>query len=733
MDPRQQSDDRSLADRPDAKTDEWTVADLIDFEYYLDADERELREKPASRKTSCERDRAIYLDKIEGRTGAEKPHSPSHRRTSLRIWLAARRTSEDPSIRALLPGHAFGTAQRIGTKLLAGLGFLLGIGVASTLLNYDGRVPVSVPWFVFLLVVMQFVFVLAAVWTWTRRGLRRETSAVEESWLLTHAIRPLLTRAANWLQQQRLAHATDEVRERALATQGLLRSQYAVYGPVSILPLLILAQVFGVAFNVGVVLTTLTLEWFTDIAFGWGTSLAAHPQTVFDIVRVIAAPWSWLFGEGVGYPTLEQVEGSRIYMEHWASFAQGIKPDPEHLRSWRWFLVLAVMTYGLLPRLLLLGASVLAQRFALARLTFTHGRIQGLYARMLTPRLDTHCSESGQGPEMPIPSALTSRGPRSGLIGPLTEGTLPAGARPWRDAPGVLREDPVHRKPPAEAAPSEPTPSGEKTAPADVTQPQPAPAPTPTPTPERTVPEAEKTPERVIAEPVRSDGAAEPTETLVEDVTPTIAQPEPAPQEEIALARPEPEPKPKPELKPEPAPKSELKPKPEPKPEPASPPTTTRDGANVFAPDACLLLAHVDIDDVLEASDRPRLEQLLLELSGWRVGHYATFGAGSAMTTRVLKLLEAGDWHAPPPRIAIVQDGSQPPITENLLFLRELRAAAGPHAQILLALVGDPEDDDRLPALRRFDYTDWQRKIDQMADPYLRLEMLAPSSEDGEA
>ena len=143
------------------------------------------------------------------------------------------------------------------------------------------------------------------------------------------------------------------------------------------------------------------------------------------------------------------------------------------------------------------------------------------------------------------------------------------------------------------------------------------------------------------------------------------------------------------------------------------------------------MLIHVDIDDVLEPEDRPRLEELLRDLSGWRVGAQATFGAGSQMTARALAMIEDGDWHAPPPRIAVIQDGSQPPITENLVFLRELRAAAGPQAQMLLALVGDPDDDDRLPTLRAFDYRDWQSKIDQMADPYLRLEMLTPPTEDG--
>ncbi|WP_197711098.1 DUF2868 domain-containing protein [Chromatium okenii] len=166
-------------------------------------------------------------------------------------------------------------------------------------------------------------------------------------------------------------------------------------------------------------------------------------------------------------------------------------------------------------------------------------------------------------------------------------------------------------------------------------------------------------------------------------------------------------------------------------PEPIAIPPTI-ESATTFAPDACLLLLHVDVDDVLEPEDRPRLAQLLLQLTGWQVAASATFGAGSTMTARALDILERGQWQAPPPRIAVIQDGSQPPITENLLFLRELRAAAGAQAQMLLALIGDPEDEDRLPPLRAFDYTDWQRKLDQMADPYLRLEMLAPPSDDGE-
>jgi hypothetical protein len=864
---------------PDSAHD-WTVADLIDFEYYLDADERELREQPSARKVLAERDRSLYLDDIMPEVVDQPPHTPVHRRISLRRWLAARRRDESPDLRGILPGSVFGSAQRLVTILLAVVGFLAGIGVASALLSYDGTRPVSVSWYLFLLVILQFMLVASIVTAWVLRKTRGRGD-VAASGVLLHVIRPLVTKATDWLRRQRIGHAAAEVQDQARARQGLLKSQYALYGPVSYLPLLIPAQVFGVAFNVGVILTTLLLEWFTDLAFGWGSTLNIHPQTVFDMTRLIALPWGWLLGEGVGYPSLEQVAGSRIILEHWATATPTVKPDPTHLRSWGSFLVLAVVTYGLLPRLTLWGGSVLAQRFILARIPFTHSRTQALYARMLSPRIETTTNGGRQGAEMPIPSAATSRKPRSSVADGVTEPTAATSARPWRNAP-VRPAEPGDRTPTTSTPPSAerpgPVPFGSRGDARPIAAPTPAPAPESAETPEAEGPSraSEKTPpvpaapaaetpesrttdrasDRLAYEP-ESKPEPEPTPVLEPEPEPKptpVPEPEPAPEpkpEPESLPEPTPVPEPEPEPEPEPVPEPERETEPAPKPaqsahlmpepgpesalheaavlsaspsatpspptprsepqieappavqrpatteagplEPAAPPggreapvteskpqqprpaapkaparapaqppiaetptrpaeppsapiaekpvpvaaaplppTPTPSRGTRFAPDACLLLLHVDIDDILAEEDRPRLEQMLIRHTGWRVAATATVGAGSAMTEAALGILENGDWQAPPPRVVVIEDGSQPPITESLRFLRELRAAAGTRAQIMLALVGDPTDDDRLPPMRPFDYTDWQRKIDQMADPYLRLEMLAPSDEDGD-
>ncbi len=581
MAPRHPETDSVLIDLPGDESGRWTVADLIDLEYYLDADDQALRAKPGSRETLTDRDRSLYLNAIASAVAPAEPHTPEHRRASLRHWLRARRAAGEPELRALLPGVTFASAQRLVTIGLGVLGFLLGIGMASTLLSYEGQRPVNVSWYLLLLVILQFLLIGGAAAAWMLRTTRPVGTAMRDVTMLGRLIRPLFLRVGGWLQRQRLGHATQDLRDRALAKQGMLKAQYALYGPLSYLPVLVPAQVFGVAFNVGVILTTIALEWFTDLAFGWGSALDIGPDAVHGVAQTIAAPWSWLFGEGIGYPSLDQVAGSRINLKDPLYLL-----DAADLRSWRWFLVLAVFTYGLLPRALLLAASVIAQRHALDRLPFTHSRTQALYARLVTPRLETLTTGSGHGPEMPIPGPITPHGP----------------------------------KPEPELAP------------------EPAPGPEPVP------------------------GEAEP--------------------------RP-------------------------------------------VAADACLVLVHVDVDEILEDPDRDRLAQLLRTHTGWRVGGTASFGSGTAMAERVIAWVGDQNWEAPPARIAVIMDGSQPPITENLRFLRELRAATGTRAQLLLALVGDPGDDDPLPPVAAFDFADWQRKIDQLGDPYLRLEMLATADDGG--
>jgi hypothetical protein len=624
MSPLSQRHAPSLERPPQAESDRWTVPDLIDFDYYIDADEQDIRDRPGERRRLAERDRRLYLEDIRDIVPDAAPeHSTRHRAAALRRWLELRRTADDPLLRALLPGASFARGQRLVNLGLLLLGGIAGLSVASALLWYDGAHPVNVAWYLFTLVLLQILLATATLGAWALRRSKPVRTAIEDVSLLSHLIRPVFSRVADWARRQRLAHLSADVRERAKGKTGLLQSHYALYGPASYLPMLIAAQVFGIGFNLGAVAATVALEWFSDLAFGWGSALDVQPQSIQELARLVALPWSWALGEGLGYPSLEQIAGSRISLK-----------DPLYmlnaadLRSWRWFLVLAVVVYGLLPRLMLLGLSLRTQARTLASLPFTHQRAQAVYARMLTPSLETAIAGSGAGPEMPIPERLQP------LTAPTEAPQQPPTPAPAEDETRKDRGATGGRGSPARSARS-----------------------------------------RAGARAGDSTGKARWEATrVVKAEAPSAA-------------------------------------------------------STAVAADACVLLIHLDVGDLLEESDQVRLQRLLLGHTGWRVAASAPIGGGTAMAEQALSLIRDRRWDAPPPRIAIVQDGSQPPITEHLRFLRAVRAQAGEQAQILLALVGDPEGEDALPPLSDFDFSDWQRKIEQMGDPYLRLEMLAPPAD----
>jgi hypothetical protein len=121
-----------------------------------------------------------------------------------------------------------------------------------------------------------------------------------------------------------------------------------------------------------------------DLALGWESTIQLSSATVHDIVRGIAVPWAWIFQPGVAHPTIEQIDGSKIILK------EGIYHlATQDLVSWWPFLCLAVLFYGLLPRVVLLAAGMMARVRALSRPDFYHSSCEKLMIRMTTPDLRT--------------------------------------------------------------------------------------------------------------------------------------------------------------------------------------------------------------------------------------------------------------------------------------------------------------------------------------------------------
>jgi hypothetical protein len=343
----------------------WTIADLLDFEVLLAADQA--RDDVEVRA----RDRRIFAERIAPAIEAPVRGAANDRRRIFHLWLEARREQE----RENLPGRRFEAGRQVllSVAALAGLG--VGASVATTLLHYRGAEPVNVAWFLAAIVGIQWLVLAMSLTFWI---VRRLTAS---------GVGPLTTLASTltWSFAAGLRRLPGEQRENLRALLATIEKRREIYGAVATWPSVVVTQLFGVCFNAGVLGTLLAHVALSDVGFGWQSTLSTGPEQAWRLVSLAASPWSFLPN---AHPTLEQVVASRF------SYSEGIAPlSQEAMASWWPFLFYSVLVYGLLVRTLLLAGAAAASRSALAALTFDHQGCNALYRRLTGPIV--HASPDG--------------------------------------------------------------------------------------------------------------------------------------------------------------------------------------------------------------------------------------------------------------------------------------------------------------------------------------------------
>jgi hypothetical protein len=143
------------------------------------------------------------------------------------------------------------------------------------------------------------------------------------------------------------------------------------------------SQTTAVGLNVGVLGTAAVLITFTDLAFGWSTTLSVDSGTAARVVDAIAAPWSGVLPQAV--PDAALVERSQFFrLEGGAGLA-----DSRALTGWWSFTVLAVIVYGLLPRLAFWLVAGWRLRAATRGMLLHDARVVALLDRMSSPDVAT--------------------------------------------------------------------------------------------------------------------------------------------------------------------------------------------------------------------------------------------------------------------------------------------------------------------------------------------------------
>lgn len=355
----------------------WRIPDFLDLEYFFVQDHKLAEEEGES--VLRDRDRNLYLEDIKEEVTGPEPD----REWLIYRWLQLRRQMENEAQggQALLPGRMWYELYGLFWSLFSFLAVAIGAGLAYSFLSYSGEQPVNVSSFLLFFVGFQILFLAAllAVWVYRKiRGLDLRSSLLLT--IVNSALNSLLFK----VRRYGLERMESGRREQFEAAFFAVRARGKGYGAIFFWPLFLLFQLFGIAFNFGVLGSVLVKVASTDLAFGWQSTIQLSSEFVFKLVQWLALPWSWLLSASTSSPDLAQIEGSRMILKEGIYLLAS-----EDLVSWWPFLCLAIFCYCLLPRLLLFVAGTVGRKRSLARVSFRRVDHNQLVHRLLTPRLET--------------------------------------------------------------------------------------------------------------------------------------------------------------------------------------------------------------------------------------------------------------------------------------------------------------------------------------------------------
>jgi hypothetical protein len=301
----------------------------------------------------------------------------------------------------LLPGKIFRDIHTLVRRFLLILGIASGAGAAASVLIYSGRFPVNVAVFFSVTVMLPYLFFLAAVLA------RFFTSS--GAWAGHGLLAALVRWSLRKLRYFSKRGLSEKYRIQIQAAVGAFFKGKGIYGSISFWTLFALTQRFAIGYGIGAFFASVLRVFFSDLAFGWQSTLQLSATAVHRVVTWLAMPWAAFLPPGLAQPTLEQIEGSRMVLKEGLSHLQS-----GDLAAWWPFLVLCILVYGVLPRLILLAMSSFFINRSVSNLDFNHSSLQPIFDRMARPVVSTNSKTRHEpirqmespGPEnRPLPSS----------------------------------------------------------------------------------------------------------------------------------------------------------------------------------------------------------------------------------------------------------------------------------------------------------------------------------------
>lgn len=282
--------------------------------------------------------------------------------------------------RTVMPETGSGAGSRLDrlrtllALLMIALGVFAGVSLALVAFRYDGSQPVNVVRLLGLLVGLQLLFLLATLLLLLIPGRASGFGGVRD---LLSALNPGAWAASLFARFAR-AGINLNLLDRPLSPRAARFGKWQV---------LVWSQLAAVMFNVAVLATAIALVTFTDLAFGWSTTLSVDSANVARIVHAIAWPWQGIVPSAV--PDADLVAQSQFFRLDSNAEGVTVAADSRALAGWWPFTLFAIVVYGLLPRIVLLAIAVRRLHSATRNLLLDDPRVIALIDRMTTPVIET--------------------------------------------------------------------------------------------------------------------------------------------------------------------------------------------------------------------------------------------------------------------------------------------------------------------------------------------------------
>ena len=271
------------------------------------------------------------------------------------------------------------------------IGLLCGSSATSVALTYSGDYPVNLLPLLGVLVGLPGLLLLASIAALviSRIGGGR----------LIRPLRIYQRAVLGWFE-----------RWTGLYSQGFA-GRHILYGQVGAWLLQRLSQRAAVAYFAACLTTAWLLIAFSDIAFGWSSTLDISADQVHAWTTAITSPWAWMTSTGV--PDLAQVEQAR-YFRLGEQF-DGV--DVRQFGQWWPFVLLCIGVWGLGPRLIMLIIARWRLGQATDELLLEHSEVTALLDRLRAPRVRYDGASTGVQPNTaPEPIAEEAAEPGAVLV-----------------------------------------------------------------------------------------------------------------------------------------------------------------------------------------------------------------------------------------------------------------------------------------------------------------------------